>query len=299
MAATTLSGPTASAQARLAAQHGLSVAGARPKFGTYVRQVWKYRDFTTSFATAGVVAGLNGHRLGRMWQVLTPLTNAAVYYLIFGIILRSDRGVHDFIAYLCIGVFFFTFTSASVSQGVTAITRNIGLVRVLQFPRASLPLSSTISQLQNLLASLIVLVGIILIRGEPIKWSWLLVIPVLALQTIFNTGLAMTFARVGNKITDLKQVIPFVMRVWMYSSGVMYAASNFDEHLPSVAAKIAEINPIVVYLEILRQSLLSGEKGIMTMPWSQLWFYGIAWAVIIGVGGFIYFWHGEQEYGRG
>jgi teichoic acid transport system permease protein len=234
-----------------------------------------------------------------MWQVLTPLTNAAVYYLIFGVILDSKRGVHNFIAYLCIGVFFFTFTSQSVQQGVTAITKNIGLVRVLQFPRASLPISSTISQLQNLLASLVVLVFILLVSHEPVKWSWLLVAPVLVLQAIFNAGLALAFARIGNKVTDLKQVIPFVMRVWMYCSGILYAATNFTEHLPKLAAQIALINPLVVYLEITRQSLLSHEKGIMTMPWSHLWFYAIMWTVVIGIGGFIYFWRGEQEYGRG
>ena len=34
--------------------------------------------------------------------MLTPLINAAVYYLIFGVILAADRGMghHDFIAYL-------------------------------------------------------------------------------------------------------------------------------------------------------------------------------------------------------
>ena len=299
MASTAIAEPAQSAQARLAAQHGLSVAGARPSLGVYVRQVWKYRHFTTSFATAGVVANLNHHRLGRLWQVLTPLTNAAVYYLIFGIILDSKRGVHNFIAYLCIGVFFFTFTSQSVQQGVTAITKNIGLVRVLQFPRASLPISSTIAQLQNLLASLIVLVFIILVSHEPIKWSWLLVIPVLVLQTIFNTGLSMALARIGNKVTDLKQIIPFVMRVWMYCSGILYAATKFTDNLPKTLGHIALINPLVVYLEIARQSLLSGEKGIMTMSWHRLWFFAIMWAVVIGVGGFIYFWRGEQEYGRG
>lgn len=297
MASTAMAQSTVSAHAQLAAQHGLSVAGMRPRLPAYLRLVWKYRHFTGTFATAGVVASLNHHRLGRMWQVLTPLTNAGVYYLIFGVIIGSSRGVHNFIAYLCIGIFFFTFTSQASQNGVTAITKNIGLVRVLQFPRASLPMSSTLAQLQNLMASLIVLVGIVLVTREPVRWSWLMIIPLLLLQTTFNLGLAMIFARIGNKITDLKQIMPFAMRVWMYSSGVMYAASNFTAHLPSVVAKIAIANPLVVYIEIARQSLLSNEN--MIMSWRSLWILGTAWAMVIGIGGFIYFWRGEQEYGRG
>jgi teichoic acid transport system permease protein len=30
-----------------------------------------------------------------------------------------------------------------------------------------------------------------------------------------------------------------------------------------------------------------------------LWLLGTGWAVLVAVGGFLYFWRGEQEYGRG
>jgi teichoic acid transport system permease protein len=284
--------------AALAAENGLSVAGARPPLLKYVTETWRYRHFTNAFSTAGVVSALGHHRLGRLWQVLTPLTNAAVYYLIFGVIIGTSRGVHNFIAYLCIGVFFFTYTSQAVGQGVQAITKNLGMIRALQFPRAALPISSTLTQLQNLLASLIVLIAIVLITGEPVRWNWLLLIPLLLLQTMFNVGLSMFVARVGNKITDLKQILPFVMRTWMYASGVMYPATSFAKHLsPPIIAHLAMANPLVVMVEIARQALLPTAPAIM--PTERLWVLAVAWAVIVGIGGFIYFWKGEQEYGRG
>ena len=49
---------------------------------------------------------------------------------------------------------------------------------------------------------------------------------------MFNAGLALLVARLGAKITDLKQVMPFVMRTWMYASGVLYSVENFAKHLP-------------------------------------------------------------------
>ena len=286
--------------AALASQNGLSVAGARPGLLTYIRQTWRYRHFTNAFSTAGVVASLQSHRLGRMWQVLTPLSNAAVYYLIFGVIIGTKGRVHNFIAYLCIGIFFFTFTSGSVQQGVQAITKHLGLIRALQFPRAALPISSTLTELQNLFASMIVLLSIVLITGEPIRWNWLLLAPLIALQAIFNVGLAMSIARVGNKITDLKQLLPFVMRTWMYASGVMYSVSTFAEHLPKTLAHLALANPLVVYVEIARQALLVPQPhDVQVLSTSTSWLLATAWAVVMGVGGFIYFWLGEQEYGRG
>ncbi|MCW2873038.1 MAG: O-antigen export system, permease protein, partial [Streptomyces oryziradicis] len=69
--------------AELAAKYGLAVSGARPGLGEYVRQLWSRRHFIVAFATAKVQAQYTQARLGQLWQVMTPLLNAAVYYLIF------------------------------------------------------------------------------------------------------------------------------------------------------------------------------------------------------------------------
>ena len=76
-----------------------------------------------------------------LWQVLTPLINAAVYYVIFGVVLNTSRDVDNFIAYLCTGVFLFGFTQTVIQAGAQAITGNLGLIRALHFPRASLPIA--------------------------------------------------------------------------------------------------------------------------------------------------------------
>src|SRR3712207_1301960 len=99
----------------LAARHGLSSAGKLPSLPAYMRQLWSYRHFISAYANAKVSSALGHTRLGMLWQVLTPMINAAVYYLIFGIVLNTKGGVDNFIAYLCTGVFLFGFTQ-SVTQ---------------------------------------------------------------------------------------------------------------------------------------------------------------------------------------
>ncbi|GAB3975191.1 ABC transporter permease [Plantactinospora veratri] len=298
MASTAVAHPDSElTQAQLAARYGLSVAGARPSLGAYVKQLWSYRHFITAYANAKLAASFSTARLGRLWQVLTPLTNAAVYYLIFGVILGTSREVENFIAYLCTGLFVFTFTQSVVSGGVTAISGNLGLIRALHFPRASLPIAITLTQFQHLLASIVVLAAIVLIDGEPLTVEWLLLVPVMLLQSIFNAGLAMAMARFGSKITDLKQLVPFVMRTWMYASGVLYSVQNFERHLPDWAASLVQLNPLLVYIELMRHALM--ETAPVTASQTQSWLLGIGWAALAGVLGFIYFWRGEKEYGRG
>ncbi|NEE39868.1 ABC transporter permease, partial [Streptomyces sp. SID7982] len=98
--------------------------------------------FILAFSRAKLTAQYSQAKLGQLWQVVTPLLNACVYYLIFGLILGTREGIpHDvFVPFLVTGVFVFTFTQSSVMAGVRSISGNLGLVRALHFPRASLPI---------------------------------------------------------------------------------------------------------------------------------------------------------------
>jgi teichoic acid transport system permease protein len=153
--------------------------------------VWQRRHFIVAYATARNVSMYTEARLGQLWQVLTPLLNSAVYYLIFGVLFKANRGITNYTAYLVTGVFIFAFTERSIVVGPTVMRANISLIRALHFPRACLPLAYVLVEFQQLLLSMFVLFAIVLGTGEPLTWYWLLLIPTLVLQATFNVGAAL------------------------------------------------------------------------------------------------------------
>ncbi|MCX5440832.1 MULTISPECIES: ABC transporter permease [unclassified Streptomyces] len=285
--------------ADLATKYGLTVSGARPGLFEYVRQLWGRRHFILAFSQAKLTAQYSQAKLGQLWQVATPLLNAAVYYLIFGLILHASRGMSMdvYIPFLVTGVFVFTFTQSSVMAGVRAISGNLGLVRALHFPRASLPISFALQQLQQLLFSMIVLFIVAVGFGSYPGLSWLLIIPVLALQFLFNTGLALIMARLGSKTPDLAQLMPFVMRTWMYASGVMFSIPIMLADKPAWVADLLQWNPAAIYMDLMRFALIDG-YGSGNLP-PHVWAVAAGWSVLVAVGGFVYFWKAEERYGRG
>ncbi|GHF43472.1 ABC transporter permease [Streptomyces griseosporeus] len=285
--------------AELAARYGLSVSGARPGLGEYVRQLWGRRHFILAFSQAKLTAQYSQAKLGQLWQVATPLLNAAVYFFIFGVILKADRGMarEVYIPFLVTGVFVFTFTQSSVMAGVRAISGNLGLVRALHFPRASLPVSFSLQQLQQLLFSMIVLFLVAAGFGSYPDLSWLLIVPVLALQFLFNTGLALIMARAGAKTPDLAQLMPFVMRTWMYASGVMFSIPVMLADKPDWVTTALQWNPAAIYMDLMRFALIDG-YGSSNLP-PHVWAAAVGWAVLFAAGGFVYFWKAEERYGRG
>ncbi|WP_405683026.1 ABC transporter permease [Streptomyces sp. NBC_00057] len=285
--------------AEMATKYGLTVSGARPGLFEYIRQLWGRRHFIMAFSRAKLTAQYSQAKLGQLWQVATPLLNALVYYLIFGLILGTRKGMTQevFIPFLVTGVFVFTFTQSSVMAGVRAISGNLGLVRALHFPRASLPISFSLQQLQQLLFSMIVLAVVAVAFGSYPGPSWLLIIPALMMQFLFNTGLAMIMARLGSKTPDLAQLMPFVMRTWMYASGVMFSIPVMLKDKPDWIANVLQYNPAAIYMDLIRFALIDG-YGSENLP-SHVWVVALGWAVLVGVVGFVYFWKAEERYGRG
>lgn len=271
---------------------GLQRAGARLPVDEYTRRLWDRRWFVIAYSSASNSVGYERSFLGQAWQLLTPMLNIAVYYLIFGLLLHTNRGVGNYIAFLTVGVFFFSFCTTSLVSGSRSITQNLGLVRALQFPRAVLPISTTLMALLQLLYSLAVMVPILLISGEPLRWQWLQLVPAIALQSMFCLGLALAVARVGARVPDTTQVLPFVSRVWMYASGVMYSVQAFVTGHGWLSTVLTG-NPGYVYLALARHALLIG-----TPATARTWLLATAWAVGTLAVSYLYFWRGEEVYGN-
>ncbi|MDT3400214.1 ABC transporter permease [Streptomyces sp. B1866] len=288
--------------AELAAKYGLSVSGARVGLGAYIRQLWERRHFILAFSQAKLTAQYSQAKLGQVWQVATPLLNALVYFLIFGLLMngRGDMPNDMYIPFLVTGIFVFTFTQSSALAGVRAISGNLGLVRALHFPRAALPVSFALQQLQQLLFSMIVLVIVLAGFGHFPSMAWLMVIPALTLQFAFNTGLSLIMARMGSNTPDLAQLMPFLLRTWMYTSGVMYSIRGMLDKHPEAPVWLDDVllaNPASVYIDLMRYALID-DYPASSLP-DHVWLLALGWSVLAAVGGFVYFWKAEESYGRG
>jgi teichoic acid transport system permease protein len=322
---------------QLAARYGLRLSGARPSLSRYIKTLWQRRHFITGYATARNISMYTDAKLGQLWQVLTPLLNAGVYYLIFGELFQTSRAVNHFPAFLLVGVFVFAFTERSIVTGSTVMRVNLQLIRALYFPRASLPLAYVIVELQQMLIGMIVVVVAMLASGQWPTWYWLMLIPVAVLQTMFNTGAALIVARLGGAMADVSELIPFFLRISRYFCGVMYLVYAVTFRYPNWVQWVLSLNPIAVYISLFRVAFMTSYRqdspgnapynqqmcstflanqghfipGTTTKNYSwlaschaivtnnDLWIAAVGWGVVFFVVGLIFFWHAENKYGRG
>jgi teichoic acid transport system permease protein len=272
----------------------LELLGTTPSLPAYVRSLWERREFAIAMSLGELRARHANTVLGGLWHVINPLLLVGVYWLIFGVLLETNRGVDNFVGFLAVGIFIYQFSQRSFIGGAGSIGNNLGLIRSLQFPRALLPVATVTREALTLRSAAIVMVAMVLITGEGITWRWLLVPPIVAMQFLFNLGGALIVARLADRVRDIANVLPFLFRLTFYFSGVLFLVDRFvtDPLLKSLFV----LNPFYCFISLPREYLLPSidQAGI-----GWMWLSISLWTVGALTAGLVFFRAGEKSYGRG
>lgn len=278
-------------QTYLVNDESLQMLGVRDPLGLYLQKLWRRRHFITLEARSRAFQGHRGMWLGKAWIVLNPLVEAATYGLIFGLLLRTSRGIDNFIGYLLIGIIFFGFLRQGLNGGAGLIRSNRSMIAAFRFPRASLVLGLCFRQfLDNtvpaVMAVLIALVGQL---DKPLTTSLIAVVPAFVMIHVFCVGLTFWVAWITAFIPDFKAVLQVIGRAWFYISGVFFSLENFATH--PLIKSVMEANPGYQFLVLLRSAVLDA-----TWPPMELWVSTALWSLSLLVTGFVVFWSAEAKY---
>lgn len=272
-------------------KYGLRRVGARPTLANYLRQTWERRDFIYELAKARVQKQNQQNRLGMIWVVLKPTLNAIMYGVIFGI-LQGDKKTADFPVFVVIGVFLFEFFTSSMNGGAKSITGNQALVQSLSFPRLSLPVAQITQNLLTLMPMLVVMFLYSVILGTSPKWTWFAIIPIIAIFTVFNMGIALICARITVHVRDFTQILPLVTRMLFYTSGVLFSVDRILASWPWLVS-VFDYHPLYQTLQLARAMIMDDAEY---NPFG--WIVIAVWAIAALVLGLIFFWKAEERYGR-
>lgn len=254
----------------------------------YASDLWRRREFAWFLALGNFKARNASTALGLFWWVLNPLLLSLVYYLVFGLIFPGARDI----IYLMSGMFVFHFTAQSLTGGANSILQNSKLLANLKFPRLILPLAAILESLIGFVVSLgVLLVLQLILNGFVPGASLALLLVAVPLQFTFNLGLAALSGRLAVPFRDINNFIPYLNRVWLYLSPIIWPVSFLDGK-PELFVRLAELNPMFAMISVYRTALL-GEPIDPTMLTS----FAI-WTIVIGVVGVASFVRYEGKIAR-
>jgi ABC-type polysaccharide/polyol phosphate export permease len=266
------------------------VAGL-PPMRPYLKDLWGRRQFAFEMARTNLKSQHFDTFFGQLWTVLNPLLLALVYFFVVNIIAGGvssfPGGASAYLAFLVGGLFLYYFTRNAMGLGAGSIVGGGALLLNTAFPRALLPLSSTVSALLMYLPTLAVYALFHGLAGLSVSWALLGVIPLIALLTVFNLGLALAAGALTVYFRDTSSFLPYLLRIWLYLSPILWRV----EQAPEAVRPILLLNPLVPYLTAWHSMTLAGE-----LPGIRIVAAAVFWALLALIGGGWFFLSREREF---
>lgn len=266
----------------------LPASGRAGRAVEYLQDLWRRREFAVALGLGNLKARNASTSLGLFWWVLNPLLLGGVYFLVFGVFFQRSRPA-DFLVYLLSGMFPFHFTSQSMTGGANSIIQNAKLLSNLRFPRLLLPISTLIEAVVGFLASLVVLLVIVAIAGVALPDQQfftfrLAYLPaIILIHLAFNLGLAAITARLAVPFRDINNLLPYVNRIWLYTTPIIWHLSLLDGLDPFLVS-IVKFNPMYHIVGLYRSAVLGSPLVMEQVIGSLMWAAAIG---LIGVALFI------------
>jgi teichoic acid transport system permease protein len=257
-----------------------------PPIRQYFREVWRRREFALELSRTKLRAQHFETAFGQLWLVLNPLLLAGVYFVLIDIV-RSGHRPHGALAHLVAGIFAYYYVSGAIRDGTKSVTGGGKLILNSAFPRMLLPLSSVITAFIRFVPTAIIYIPIHAVSGLPFNENVLWIIPLVVLMTILASGFAMIAATAQVYFRDVASFLPYLLRVWLYVSPVLY----FPSEVPHRYKFLLDINPL--------GRLLTGWSNVLhggVAPTAETIGISCAWAFGTFIVGALLFLSREREF---
>lgn len=222
----------------------------------------------------------SNHYLGVFWNILQPMMQVGVYYLIFGLGLRGggDRLVDGapFIVHLISGLFPWLFISQSINSGANAIQSNLSLVTKMKFPSSVLLSISFTNTLFNLFFMTSILFVVSVLHGYVPIWKYSLFIYFIIASFPAIFGISLLMSSLVIVIRDTKNVLQNVLRLGFFMTPIFWGLSSAQPILQT----IARLNPFTYLVEVYRSAFVHHNPVLYGTPADHFYYWSFTFLVL-------------------
>ena len=208
-------------------------------------------------------------RLGYLWALIQTMWGIGIFWSMRYLVgAAAPHGMH-ILMFLLVGFGFFNMFSGIIGKCMSAVAGNKALLTFPQVTPVDLMLSRTIITWATELVAALLLISIGMLFGMPFYLTdvgGLLFL--LLLVPLFGLGMGMLCASLAVLYPTLEKIVPMVMRVLFFVSGLFFSATM----LPSYVLQYVWYNPMIQIIEWGRVCL---SRGYSTIHYSPLYLVSV------------------------
>ena len=217
--------------------------------------------------------------LGFSWAILQPLIQIVVFTLIFSKVAKVPTDGIPYVLFSSLALVPWNYMSQSVTQASESLVAGQNMLGKVYFPRLIFPITPILARLIDFSVSLVIILAIGLYYRVMPTWNLLYFPLMLVFMVSVSAGAGMWLSAMAIRFRDVKLVMPFFIRMFMYSAPIVYSASS----IPESYRFIYSLNPAVGVIEGFRATFLG-----TPMPWPYV-LPGLVTGMLVLVSGALYF----------
>jgi homopolymeric O-antigen transport system permease protein len=207
-------------------------------------ELWHYRELLARLVWRDIAVRYKQTSIGIAWAVVQPFLTMVVFTFVFGRFANFPSKGLPYPIFTYSALLPWTYFAAAVALSSASIVSNRGLVTKVYFPRVLLPLASVTVPIADFLPAFLVLVGMMFWYSVFPTVAILLAPFFLAMALAAALGVGLFLSALNVRYRDVPYAIPFLIQIWLYLSGVVYAISS----LPEKWQWVLSLNPMTAVI---------------------------------------------------
>jgi ABC-2 type transport system permease protein len=186
-----------------------------------------------------------GSVLGYLWTLLRPLMLFGVLYVVFTHVVRFGDAVPHYPVVLLAAIVLFNFFSEATSGGLTSLVARENLLRKVSFPRASVPISVSMTAAANLALGIVVVFAFAVIDGVDPGLGWIGFLACVLGVVVFATALSVLLSVLFVRFRDVQPIWEVALQLLFWGTPIIYTIESVPENFQEVIM----MNPLAVLIQ--------------------------------------------------
>jgi homopolymeric O-antigen transport system permease protein len=208
------------------------------------RELWHYRELLATLTWRDVAVRYKQTSIGVTWAILQPFLTMVVFTFVFGRFANFPSNGLPYPIFTYSALLPWTYFAAAVALASTSLVSNKPLVTKVYFPRVLLPLAGVVVPIVDFLLASVVLVGMMAWFDVWPSAAIVLAPAFLGMAFVSALGVSLLLSAVNVRYRDVPYAMPFLLQIWLYLSGVVYAIDALPERWQWILA----LNPMTAVI---------------------------------------------------
>lgn len=192
-----------------------------------LRELYQYRALLWSLTVRELRARYRASVLGFLWTFLNPTLQMAVYALVFGKLMPNPDTHYPYVIFAALLPWI--YFSSSVNGGASSVSDRRDLLTKVRFPAQVLPATVVATNLFNFLLSLPLLIALGLFFGVTPSWHFVLLVPLVFLQTLFTLAVTYMLSALNVAFRDLQHIVANLLQLMFFLTPVLWRVTLAPE----------------------------------------------------------------------